>query len=189
MVVQAATSDESARRRSAEFERVCADEQAFRMWYEAALPRVYGFAYWRTGGDTDLAQEIAQQAFVAAIRSRSGFDGRSDAVVWICSIARNLMVDHRRRVARDARRHLSLVVREIAVDGDARAWAQVDEGEELASALRQLSADERIAVVLRYHDNLPVREIARHVGRTEAATESLLSRGRRRLRVILRVPD
>ena len=179
------TAAEDTVRRVAAFKDVCADEPAFQGWYEAALPRVYGYIHGRTAGDRDLAEEITQQAFVAAVRGRATFDGRADPVVWICSIARNALADHYRRASRDERRHLSLVVREISIQGDARAWAQVDDRDEVLTALRDLTPEQRTALVLHYADQLPAREIGRLLGRSEASVESLLARGRDRLRVLL----
>lgn len=179
----------SADERRAAFLTACADETRFRAWYEAALPRVYGFVYGRTGGDAHVAEDVTQQAFVSAIRSRMAFDGRSDPVTWVCSIARNALIDHHRRQAREARRHLSLVVKEIAVEGEAGTWQRLDEREELLHALRSLTPDERSAIFLRYFDDLPVREVARAIGRSESATESLLSRARERLRTLLGATD
>ena len=55
-----------------------ADEVAFRAWYDRAMPRVYAYLVSRSGGDRELAEELAQQTFVAAVSQRHGFDGRSD---------------------------------------------------------------------------------------------------------------
>ena len=41
---------------------------------------------------------------------------------------------------------------------------------------------QRAAIVLRYQDDLSVREVGRLIGRSEKAVESLLSRGRAALR-------
>ena len=48
----------------------------------------------------------------------------------------------------------------------------------MEAALAELSGEQRIVLVLRYLDQLPVREIATIIGRSEKATESLLSRAR-----------
>jgi RNA polymerase sigma-70 factor (ECF subfamily) len=176
---------DQASRRAAAFVELCSSDRAFRPWYESALPRVYGFVYGRTGGDRALAEDITQQAFVSAVRSRRRFDGRSEAVVWVCSIARNALIDHYRRTGRDDRRRLKLVVRELAVAAEDQAWSRVDERERVTAALRAVAPDQRIAIVLRYLDGMSVREVAQRLRRSESSVESLLSRGRERLRVLL----
>jgi RNA polymerase sigma-70 factor (ECF subfamily) len=100
----------------ASFATLCADERAFTAWYELALPRVYGFVLGRVGGEVALAEEISSSAFLDAVRARHSFDGRSDPVTWICSIARNRLLDHYRREARDQLRHLRLIVTDLSAN-------------------------------------------------------------------------
>jgi RNA polymerase sigma-70 factor (ECF subfamily) len=183
--VQPLPDADRADRRISAFRDACATEAAFRAWYELALPQVYGYVQGRAAGDRDLAEEITQQAFEAALRARDAYDGRADPAVWICSIARNALVDHYRRERRERLRHLSLVVREIHLDGDARSWTTLEDRDELLVALRELTADQRLALVTHYVDHLPVRDVAALLHRSETSVESLLARGRERLRGLL----
>ncbi|HEU4919244.1 MAG TPA: RNA polymerase sigma factor [Candidatus Limnocylindrales bacterium] len=170
-----------AARRATSFAARCADDRAFSDWYDTALPRVYGFIHGRTGGDSSLAEDITAQAFLEAIRARHTFDGRSDPVTWICSIARNRLIDHYRAEARDRGRHLRLVVTDLTADQQAW-WDGVDDRDAVLTALAALPPIERTALTLRYLDGYSVRDTARLIGRTEAATESLLVRARDRVR-------
>lgn len=156
-----------------------ADPVRFRDWYDDALPRVYRYVLTRCGDET-LAEEITQEAFVEAIRTRRRFEGRSDAVTWICAIGRNRIVDHARHDRRSANRHLQLI--EAGGDRESRAWGQSDAREDVHRALSTLLPDQRLALMLRYLDGLPVREIADLLHRSESATESMLSRAREAFR-------
>ena len=60
--------------------------------------------------------------------------------------------------------------------------AEEADSDRLAVVLSRLPAAQRAAVVLRYLDDLSVRDVARLMGRSEKAIESLLSRGREALR-------
>jgi RNA polymerase sigma-70 factor (ECF subfamily) len=158
---------------------VLADDRAFRAWYDAALPRVFGYLFQRCGRDTELAEELTQQTFVAAIGARRG-PSRDDPVAWVIGIARHRLVDHFRELERRERGLLRLLSRSSE---PAVAWLGEHEPEgELIAALRRLPAAQRAAVTLRYIDDLPVREVAALLGRSEGAVESLLSRGRETLR-------
>jgi RNA polymerase sigma-70 factor (ECF subfamily) len=164
---------------SSSIEAVFADEAAFRAWYEYALPRVHRYLFHRCGRDRALAEELTQETFVAAIRSSRRFSGRGDAVSWVIGIARHRLADHFRRLERQERGVVNLASR-----GQLEAvmpWSGPRD-DELAAALAALPAMQRAAVVLRYLDDLPVREVARLLGRSEKAVESLLSRGRDALR-------
>jgi len=174
-------SQGATRARGADFAALCGEDRAFDQWYEDALPRVYGFVHSRAGGDIALAEEVTAQAFMEAIRARDSFDGRSDPVTWICSIARNRLLDHYRRAARDQARHLRLIVTDLNTS-EAAEWDQVDQRDAVQSALAALPPLERSALMLRYVDGYSVRETSHLIGRSEAGTESLLARARDRVR-------
>jgi RNA polymerase sigma-70 factor (ECF subfamily) len=148
--------------------------------------KIYSYLYPRCGGDEALAEELTQQTFIRAIERRETYEGRSNVITWLCSIARNKLADHYRRVDRDERRHLRLVVRELPIAAGERATSAVEDREVIMSALRVLPASQRAAVVLCYIDGLSVRETAAALSRSESATESLLTRARERLRSALR---
>jgi RNA polymerase sigma-70 factor, ECF subfamily len=152
------------------------DQVAFREWYGQALPRVYRYVYSRCGGDRELAEELTQEAFIDGFRRRASFEGRSDPVTWLCAIARRRLVDHYRRSGRDAARHTRIAA--AWTDPDHRAWSEQDVRLDVQAALAELAGEQRIVLILRYLDQLSVREIASLVGRSEKATESLLSRAR-----------
>jgi len=155
---------------------VIADEAAFRAWYDSALPRVHRYLLARCGGNVALAEELTQQTFVEAVRRRDRFDGRSEAVTWLIAIARNKLVDHYRRHAREARRHERLVAAHVS-HGD-RSWRASELRERVSAALDRLPGDQRLALLFRHLDGLSVREVAAAIGRSEKATESLLARAR-----------
>jgi len=62
--------------------------------------------------------------------------------------------------------------------GQSQAWSQHELRSGIETALAKLSGEQRIVMILRYLDQMPVREIASTIGRSEKATESLLSRAR-----------
>ena len=165
-------------RASSSIEAIFADEASFRAWYEYALPRVHRYLFHRCGRDRSLAEELTQEVFVAAFRSRRRFAGRDDPLKWVIGIARHRLADHFRRLERQERGVINLASR--SHPDAAEPWGDPDD--ELAAALTGLPAMQRAAVVLHYLDDLPVREVARLLGRSEKAVESLLSRGRDALR-------
>jgi RNA polymerase sigma-70 factor, ECF subfamily len=167
--------------RTASLEAVFADDAAFRTWYDEALPQVFRYLYHRCGRDRDLAEELTQQAFVEAVRSHATFAG-GESVAWLIGIARHRLVDHFRVLERRERS-----LRRLLAERTQPVWIGAPEvDDELATALDRLPAAQRAAIVLRYLDDLPVRDVARWLDRSEGAVESLLSRGREALRRIYR---
>lgn len=175
--------------RAASFASAFASETAFRAFYEQALPRVYGYLVSRCGGDRSAAEELTQETFVAAVRERRSFDGRSDPMTWLIGIARHKLADQFRRREREERRQLRLVVREVAVGSGASAWRAADERTEIVRALGALPTMQRAVLVLHYADGLAVREVAARLGKSEAAIESLMTRARDAFRKVYRGPD
>ena len=57
-------------------------------------------------------------------------------------------------------------------------WRAAETRDAVEFAIAQLPADQRIALLFRYLDGLTVREVSTVIGRSEKATESLLSRAR-----------
>jgi RNA polymerase sigma-70 factor, ECF subfamily len=170
--------------RVADFERCFASEAAFRAFYDEALPRVYGYLVSRCHGDRALAEELTQAAMVEAVRQHGTYDGRADPLTWLIGIARHKLVDHFRSAARDERRRMRVAVTELRLDRDGEAWRAADEREALIGALGRLAPAHQAVLVLHYADGLAVREVARAIGRSEGATESLLTRARDALRAV-----
>jgi RNA polymerase sigma-70 factor (ECF subfamily) len=160
---------------------ILADEQAFRAWYERSLPTVFGYLFHRCGRDPHLAEELTQQAFVEAVRSRPKFRGQADATTWVIGIARHKLVDHFRRAERDSRRLVALSARQLN-DWDRAGSSPPTPPDAIDHALAALPPLQRVVLVLHYMDQLSVREVAGAIGKTEAATTSLLARGRESFR-------
>jgi RNA polymerase sigma-70 factor, ECF subfamily len=177
-------TSETLLRHAEDLREVLADEVAFRRWYDRMVPSVYGYVASRCLGDEDLAQELTQQTFIAAIHGRLRFDGRSDAATWLCGIARHKLADHFRRLERDEARTRRVAVRaiELDTDGEQARWAASDERMVIADTLRRLPASQRAVLTFVALDDLPVAEAARLMGKSFGATQSLLSRARENFR-------
>jgi RNA polymerase sigma-70 factor (ECF subfamily) len=52
-------------------------------------------------GQLEVAEDLVQEAFLAAWRGRDAFDGNSSLGTWLCGILRRKIADHYRRVGRE----------------------------------------------------------------------------------------
>jgi len=156
---------------------VIEDDAAFRAWFERCMPRVYAYLLSRSGS-RELAEDLTQEVFLDAVRRPGTFDGRGDSLPWLIGSARNHLADHVRKQYRERDRD-ARIVREIRVSDDpAWQWHSLDRREAIRVAIESLPLPQRVVLSLRFLDDLSIREIARHVGRSEDAVESLLRRGR-----------
>ena len=160
-----------------ELRNALASDDAFEAWYGRTAPRVRAYLLTRCGDDAVLADELLQETVIAAIDRRSRFDGRSDVVAWMCGIARHKLADHFRRLEREERRRIQLQVQEIEFERSAREGG-LEDRTAIVEAIAALPAAQRAVLTFAVLDDRPIVEVARLIGRSSSATESLLHRAR-----------
>jgi RNA polymerase sigma-70 factor, ECF subfamily len=139
------------------------------------LFREDGPGVWRTmvaftGGRRDIAEEAVAEAFARALQHASGI---RDPIAWIYRMAFRIARDELKRDARCG-----------SADEEGSAEDAAGTGEVLR-ALRQLSPNQRAAIVLRYEADLPVDEVARRMGIAAPTVRVHLQGGGARLRELL----
>lgn len=67
--------------------------------YEAFYMKVFSYVMTLTQNQDD-AMEITQETFFRAITTDKTFRGDSECSTWLCSIARNIFIDEKRRYSR-----------------------------------------------------------------------------------------
>lgn len=148
------------------------------------------------------SSDLVQDALLKAHQFRGRFRGTTDAewMAWLHEILRNVVADRVREAMagkRDLRLEQSLQVavdesssrieRFLSDDGSSPS-EQAERGEllmRLASAIEQLSPEQRDVIVRRDLRGEPVDQIAQQLGRSEKAVAGLLFRGRHKLRELL----
>jgi RNA polymerase sigma-70 factor (ECF subfamily) len=133
--------------------------------------------------DAAAAEDIAQEAMLAAVRSIDGFDRRRPFRPWLHRIVVNRSLDWLR--ARQRRPEVS-----AEVTGPAPEAARADEREhglsdELMAALAALDPDQRALVVLRHELGYRSTELARILDLPPATVRTRLARALERLRALL----
>jgi RNA polymerase sigma-70 factor (ECF subfamily) len=141
--------------------------------YDTALPEVYGYLLARCRRRA-LAEELTSETFLAAVAAcRAGAPPLSTG--WLIGIARHKLVDHWRASEREER---GLRALDGGRDDPDDPWDARLDALLAREVLDDLGPTHRVALILRYVDALPVREVAATLGRTVHATETLLVRAR-----------
>jgi RNA polymerase sigma-70 factor (ECF subfamily) len=153
---------------SAATRRVTAEPVDFRPFYAEALPLVYGYLL-RRCGSVAAAEDLTQETFLAAVRELKKARTIDEPLAWVIGIARHKLVDHYRR----EQRHRA----GIEISAPPQLEPEPSDGE-VTRALAAVPHDQRLAIILRHVDGLSVPEVARALGRSVEAAESLLARGR-----------
>ncbi len=138
-----------------------------------------------TTRDVGLAEDIAQDTFVAAWGSRDKLRDPSRVRPWLCSIARNqsrnALRGRRREVAGD---HDVADPQPSIVDGAVEREASA----ELHAALAEVPITYREPLVLFYWEQKSIAQVASALAITEEAAQKRISRGRSYLRDGLEAP-
>jgi RNA polymerase sigma-70 factor, ECF subfamily len=172
-----ATAEEIA---AQEFDSVVADHRA----------QIFRFLLASTR-DVDLAETLTQDCFLKAHRNWSSFRGESSVLTWLMRIAINLQKDNWRNRRLQFWRH----TRTNSVDldeasewlpsGDRSAEQRILAKEKVAQiwiAVEGLSERQRTVFLLRYVEELELKEIAETTGMGEGTVKAHLSRALARIR-------
>ncbi len=130
-------------------------------------------------GDAQLADDIAQDAFLKAYVSCDGLKDDGKFSSWIYQIAYNTFVSYTRS---------KKYTFDLAATADIVTQEQPDDNfryQALYAALDRLSEKERSAILLFYLEGYSIKEIAEITDHSQDAIRQHLSRGRNNLRKYL----
>ena len=169
------------------------DQASFDVFFKTYYPRLYRFALTRLDDDADLADETAQVVLCQALSKMATYRGEAALFTWLCTFCRYEISKQRKARARAQgdrplveddpviRSALDSLLSESASDPDVEVYA--GELQRLVSVtldhLPSLYAD---ALESKYVHECSVREIAERIGKSEKATESVLTRAREAFR-------
>jgi RNA polymerase sigma-70 factor (ECF subfamily) len=157
--------DERSNLRAAQAGSVDAVEALYRSHWRPAYRAAYLIVH-----DQAAAEDIAQEAFLSALRALDRFDRRRPFGPWLHRIVVNRAIDWSRS------RALRGEVGEMPDHGSAIA-ATEDSTHEIAPALAALSPEHRAVIVLRYLLGYSPGEIAKLLGVPRGTVNSRLRRG------------
>jgi RNA polymerase sigma-70 factor, ECF subfamily len=182
LLARAARSDaaERARERRLVREVQRGSTEALEELFRREWPRAYRAAY-LVVHDAAAAEDIAQEAFLAAVRAIERFDRRRPFGPWMHRIVVNRAIDLTR--ARALRREVDAAAADSA-EAPPDPPAAPFSGDVLA-ALRELSPEHRAVVALRFLFDYTPGEIARALDMPRGAVKSRLRRALDRLGDVL----
>ena len=160
------------------------DEYAFGKLYTQYITPIYRFVFFQVHHRED-AEDLTQTVFLRAFQAIPEFEDRGLLFsTWLYTIARNLIIDHRKKkrdvIVDDPERLFDAIIDEKA---SASHGAEDAERAVLVErALRELSEDQREVIILHFMEEMSHPEVAQVTGKTEEAVRALKYRAMKTLR-------
>jgi len=145
---------------------------------------IYNQAYYMLG-DQMAAEDITQTVFLKTWQNIANWKtGQAKLITWMRRVTTNACLDQLRK----KKPIYSDVIPEIedAADTPFEALSRQNQSQIIKAALLKLSDNQRAAITLSYYQDLSQREGAAAMDISEGAYESLLVRGRKALKAILK---
>jgi RNA polymerase sigma-70 factor (ECF subfamily) len=149
-------------------------ERLFRMHWGRAHRAAYLIVR-----DASAAEDIAQEAFLSAIRALDRFDRRRPFGPWLHRIVVNRAIDHAR--ARTLRGETGVEVESLEMPDDRAPATTRPYSDDVSAALAALAPEHRAVVVMRYLLEYTPGEIAKALELPRGTVNSRLRRGLDRL--------
>ena len=138
-------------------------------------------------GKREMAEDLFQEVWMRVLTRGGQFNGKARFETWLFTIARNLVIDQRRKRTMSSLDELfeaggdddRPMAFEVADDepGPFDRVSSVEDREQIATALLQLDTLYREVLVLRFHEDLSLEEIAKVTRAPLSTVKSRLYRG------------
>jgi len=148
------------------------DATAQQAVFERYRDRVFSIALVFLKGERAAAEDVTQEVFVKVFRALPSFRLEARLSTWLYRIAANACLDELRR----RRRLLLFGDLPPAIHPAVPASEPAEASADIVSAVQRLGPRLRIAVLLRYYEDLSYEEIADALGTTSGTIASRLNR-------------
>lgn len=162
--------------------------EALEKLYHRYANRVLNYVFRMFGGDESKAQDIMQDVFINIINKSAAFDPAFPASAWIFTIARNKCKNEFRAVQR--KQNAAQSYNDEFTPGNPTAENEIDNrnfNRALISELQRIAPDLRSLFLLRFQEELSIREISQIANLPEGTVKSRLHYLTRRLRQKLKI--
>jgi RNA polymerase sigma-70 factor, ECF subfamily len=161
------------------------DAKALERLYARAETRVFRFLL-RVVKNQAIAEELLNEVFLSVWQNAQRYEGRSEPMTWMLSIAHNKAISVLRKrtevlgIAEEAGRDLA------AEDDTPDVAAQKqDKSAKIKACIAELSADHRTILDLVYYQDQSVAEVAEVLGIPEATVKTRMFYARKKLSELL----
>ena len=161
------------------------DREAFTALFETYRERVHSIARVFFKGDDSAANDITQQVFLKLMDRVLQFENRADFATWLYRIVTNACLDRyrstRRWVLFGSSSEAESIIPASSVPSVEEEYARGEMSRAVQTAIAELKPKFRIAILLKYFDDLSYEEMADALHVSKGTVASRLNRGHRML--------
>ncbi len=164
-------------------------EELFHRLYDQYHSDVFQFLIYLVK-DRSTAEDLSHEVYIRAIRSYEKFRKDSSEKTWLFAIAKNVAIDHFRKISVRSKHSLEffdweseqLVSPQQSPEENALFNEQT---RQLFEALEQCSGDQKMVIILRYIQQLSILETAEVLQWTESKVKTTQHRAIQKLKMLL----
>ena len=158
------------------------DAQAFSKLYESYVDRIYKYFFYKTK-TIEEAQDLTSLVFEKALKNLRQFKKKVSFQAWLFTIARNSIYDY----WRTKKKNLNLdQISQLPSKEDVLEKVIVKEEQtKVLSALSKLNDEQKEVLILRFINNLNVREVAKIINKTEVNVRIIQHRALKSMRKLI----
>lgn len=153
--------------------------RCFKLLYSRYSPKIYGKCL-SILKDESLAEDATQEIFMKIFTNLSRFEEKAKFSTWIYSITYNFCIDFLRRKKKQDDIFSDDEIEKAPDLADELPDQLLIEMEinQLKAVLKELPTDDRTILLMKYQDEMSIREIAEILGKTESAVKMKIKRAK-----------
>jgi RNA polymerase sigma-70 factor (ECF subfamily) len=161
------------------------DPEAFTALFESYRERVYSIALVFFKGDSSAAHDITQQVFLKLMSRMSQFENRAEFSTWLYRLVTNTCLDRHRSLKRwvffGSAEEAEMVAPARKAMSVEEEYSRMEISRTIQDAIATLRPKFRIAILLKYFDDLSYEEMAVVLQVSKGTVASRLNRGHQML--------
>lgn len=146
--------------------------------------QIYKYIYIRTGMNKELAEDLTQEVFLRVWKERESYKTKKASIkTWTYTIARNLVIDHYRKMKFEPMSYED-------VESDENMEGDIIKNElqqYILEKMRLLKEDEKELILLYYIEQLSLKEIADITGKNYNAIKMAVNRALHKLKALCKI--
>jgi RNA polymerase sigma-70 factor (ECF subfamily) len=157
------------------------DRDAFRALYDAYKDRVYSIVLYFFHGDAAVASDVTQHIFLKLITNIGQYRGDAEFSTWLHRLVVNACMDSVRRRKPEIVPERARMEAIAGSDSPEQDYERAQMAKSVQAAVASMPAKFRIAVLLRYFEDLSYEQMSKALQCSMGTVASRLNRGHKML--------